>query len=32
MGLLGDILQVPGAIIGAVEDKIAETLDDIFVR
>lgn len=29
MGLLGNILQVPGAIIGAIEDEITEALDDI---
>lgn len=29
MGLLGDILQVPGAIIGAIEDEITDVLDDI---
>lgn len=30
MGLLGDILQIPGAIIGAIEDEVTEALDDIF--
>lgn len=29
MGLLGNILQVPGAIIGAIEDEINDVLDDI---
>lgn len=29
MGLLGNILQVPGAIIGAIEDEINDALDDI---
>jgi len=29
MGLLGDILQVPGAIVGAIEDEITDVLDDI---
>ncbi len=30
MGLIGDILQVPGAIIGGIEDAVADALDDIF--
>lgn len=29
MGLFGDILQIPGAIIGGVEDVITDVLDDI---
>jgi len=29
MGLIGDILQIPGAIIGAVEDEIIDALDDL---
>jgi hypothetical protein len=29
MGLLGNILQVPGAIIGAIEDEINDVLDEI---
>ena len=29
MGLLGNIIQLPGAIIGAIEDEINDTLDDI---
>lgn len=30
MGLFGDILQVPGKIVGAIEDEAEEILDDIF--
>ena len=29
MGLLGNILQIPGAIVGEVEDAINDVLDDI---
>lgn len=29
MGLFGNILQVPGAIIGAIEDEINDVLDEI---
>lgn len=29
MGLIGDILQIPGAIVGAAEDAITDVLDDI---
>lgn len=30
MGLFGDILQIPGKIIEAVEDEVEEIIDDIF--
>jgi hypothetical protein len=30
MGLIGDILQIPGAIVGGVEDVIEEVVEDIF--
>lgn len=30
MGLLGDLLQIPGAIVGGIEDAIEDELDDLF--
>jgi len=30
MGLLGDILQVPGAIVGAIEDVVTDAVEEIF--
>lgn len=30
MGLLGDILQVPGAIVGAIEDVVIDVVEEIF--
>lgn len=32
MGLLGSILQVPGAIVGAVEDVVVDAIEEIFDR
>ena len=29
MGLLGDILQVPGKIIGGIEDAVEDILEDL---
>lgn len=30
MGLFGDILQIPGKIVGEIEDGVEEVLDEIF--
>lgn len=30
MGLFGDILQIPGKIVGEIEDTVEEVLDEIF--
>lgn len=30
MGLIGNILQIPGAVVGGVEDVINAAIDDIF--
>ena len=30
MGLFGDILQIPGKIVGGIEDTVEDVLDEIF--